>query len=66
MKAPLVKPNVKLAGEDGNAYAIMGRVTTALRLAGADTEYVDKYHREAMSGNYDHLLQVSMEYINAE
>jgi len=63
MKAPETKPEVKLAGEDGNAFAIMGRVQGALREAGADAEYIGKYQDEATSGDYDHLLQVTMEYV---
>jgi len=63
MKAPETKPEVKLVGEDGNAFAIMGRVQRALKQAGADKEYIDKYLNEATSGNYDHLLQVTMEYV---
>ena len=66
MKEPLTKPTVKLIGQDGNAFAIMGRVKKALRRAGADKEYIDKYLSEATSGDYDHLLVVSMEYVDVE
>ena len=66
MKGPLTKPTVKLVGEDGNAFSIMGRVKKALRSAGADKEYIDKYLSEATSGDYDHLLVVCMEYVNVE
>ncbi len=66
MKEPLTKPTVKLVGEDGNAFSIMGRVKKALMLAGADKEYIDKYLKEATSGDYDHLLVVSMEYVEIE
>ncbi len=66
MKGPLTKPTVKLVGEDGNAFSIMGRVKKALIQAGADKEYIDKYLKEATSGDYDHLLVVSMEYVNVE
>jgi hypothetical protein len=62
----LGKPTVKLIGEDGNAFAIMGRVKKALMRAGADKEYIDKYLKEAISGDYDHLLVVSMEYVDVE
>jgi len=40
----------------------MGAVVKALRKEGADKEYCDKYREEAESGDYDHLLQVSMKY----
>jgi len=53
---------VKLVGEDGNAFAIMGRVVTAMRRAGWSKEEIDKYTAEARSGNYDHLLQITMDY----
>ena len=66
MKGPLTKPTVKLTGEDGNAFSIMGLVKKALKHAGADKEYIDKYLKEATSGDYDHLLVVSMEYVNVE
>lgn len=64
MKAPDQIPTVKLAGEDGNAFAIMGNVTKALRKAGADKEYIDEYLNKSMSGDYDHLLGVAMEYVD--
>ena len=66
MKGPKTKPTVKLIGQDGNAFSIMGRVKKALMLAGAEKEYVDRYLSKATSGDYDHLLVVSMEYINVE
>ena len=66
MKGPLTKPPVKLIGEDGNAFAIMGRVKKALKHAGADKEYIDKYLSDAISGDYNHLLAVSMEYVEVE
>lgn len=64
MKAPAEKPTVNLIGEDSNAFAIMGNVSGALKRAGADKEYVDKYITEATSGDYNHLLAVSMEYVD--
>ena len=66
MKGPLTKPTVKLIVNNGNAFSIMGRVKKALMQAGADKEYIDKYLKEAISGDYDHLLVVSMEYVNVE
>ncbi len=66
MKGPVTKPTVKLVGEDGNAFSIMGRVKKALMQAGADKEYVEKYLQEATFGDYSYLLDVSMEYVNVE
>ena len=66
MKEPSSKPTVKLIGQDGNAFLILGKVKQALKSAGADKEYFDQYMSEATSGDYDHLLAVSMEYVNVE
>ena len=58
------KPKVKLVGEDGNAFAIMGRVSKALKRAGYPPEEVKRYRDEATSGDYDHLLMVTMEWVD--
>ena len=63
MKAPENKPTVQLTGEDGNAFYIMGRVSQALRKAGADKEYIEQYHRECAMGDYNHLLTTTMKYV---
>jgi len=58
------KPTVKLTGEDGNAFAIMGTVTKALRKAGFPKEHVDEYMEESTSGDYNNLLIVAHKYAN--
>lgn len=57
------KPVVKLIREDGNAYAIMGRVIQALKKAGFPQERIDQYMKEAQSGDYDNLLAVTSNYV---
>lgn len=47
-----------LAGEDGNAFAILGRFQKAARRAGWSSDEVKEVRDKAMSGDYDHLLQV--------
>jgi len=64
MEKPKETPTVKLVGESSNVFAIMGVVTKVLKDAGADKEYIDQYLKEAMDGDYDHLLGVTMEYVN--
>jgi hypothetical protein len=61
----LSRCKVKLLGTDGNAFAIMAKVRTALRMAGR-TDLIQPYFKEATSGNYDHLLQVTMKYVDIE
>jgi hypothetical protein len=54
---------VQLSGEDGNAFMVMGRVAKAMRRAGVDKAEIDKFYAEATSSDYDHLLQVCMEWV---
>ncbi|MBW8001664.1 MAG: hypothetical protein FVQ80_06540 [Planctomycetes bacterium] len=63
---PYKKPKVKLVGEDGNAFAILGKVRKALVRAGATPEEVDKYTKEATTGDYEHLLLTTFKYVDAE
>lgn len=46
------KPRVRLVGEDGNVFAILGRVIQALRQAGYSTEEIARYRAEATSRDY--------------
>lgn len=58
-------PNIEvdLVGQDGNAFAIMGAVSRALRRAGVSKEEIDIYLKESRSGDYDHLLQTAMNWV---
>jgi hypothetical protein len=55
---------VKLTGEDGNAFAVMGAVTKALRRAGVSAETIKQYQDESTSGDYDNLLRTAMKWVN--
>ena len=57
------KVKVKLVGTDGNAFSLMGKVSAALRRAKVSEEEINKFHEEAMSGNYDHLLRTCCKYV---
>jgi len=57
---------VPLVGQDGNAFAIMGRISSALKDAGADEDEVNQYMRESMSGDYDNLLRVAAAWVEVE
>lgn len=63
MNEPLTDVVVKLVGADGNAFAILGKVSKALRQHGY-AHLVADYTNEAMSGDYDHLLQTTMRYVS--
>lgn len=55
---------VELTGEDGNAFLILGRVQKALRKAGVDKAEVAEFMAEATSGDYDHLLQTVVKWVD--
>jgi Domain of unknown function (DUF4314) len=57
---------VQLSGQDGNAFAILGRTTAALRAAGVPSEEIDAYFAEATSGDYDHLLHTTMAWVDSQ
>jgi hypothetical protein len=55
---------VQLTGEDGNAFAIMGRVISALKEAEVSQEEIDEYLRQSKSGDYDNLLRTAAEWVS--
>lgn len=57
---------VQLTGNDGNAFAVMGAVSGALRRAGVVQSEIATFRAEAMDGDYDHLLQTCMKWVNVE
>lgn len=55
---------VDLVGEDGNAFSILGRVQKAMRRAGVPGGEIEAYLQEATSGDYDHLLVTTCEWVH--
>ena len=55
--------SVKLVGEDGNAFSILGRVLKALRQEGVSDQERDTFRKEATNSDYDHLLQTCMRWV---
>ncbi len=58
------KPKLKLIGEDGNVFFILGKAVREARRAGWSEEKIEKFKKEAKSGDYDHALQTCMEYFD--
>lgn len=56
--------SVQLTGADGNAFAIMAKVSSALRKESIADDEVEKYLAESMSGDYDNLLSTAMRWVN--
>jgi hypothetical protein len=55
---------VPMVGQNGNAYAIMGRVSAALRDAGVPEKEIDAYIEESQAGDYDNLLRTAMRWVD--
>lgn len=56
------KPKLKLVGEDGNAFSILGRARSAARKAGWSKEEIDAFTEKATSGDYNNVLATCMEF----
>ena len=63
-KYPNITITMDLDGPDGNAFAIMGRVSAALKNAGATKEEVAQYSMDSMSGDYDNLIAAQSLWVN--
>lgn len=66
METKYPEVEVRLVGEDGNAFAIMGRVMSALKEAGVPKEEIDKYYAESTSGDYDNLLRTAVAWVSVK
>jgi len=62
-KMPKYNIEVQLSGNDGNAFAIMASIRSALKRAGASESEISLYTQESMSGDYDNLLRVANEWV---
>ena len=54
---------VRLTGQDGNAFYVLGKVQEAMRRGKVTADEVKKFVDEATSVDYDHLLQVCMQWV---
>jgi len=57
---------VELIGQDGNAFLIIGKVIKAMMRAHVPSEDIDTFTHEATSGDYDHVLQTVIEWVEVE
>ena len=60
------KPAVQLTGEDGNAFAIIGRVSKALRRAGYPDKAKEWMDKATSCESYNHLLNLVFDYAEVE
>ena len=55
---------VELVGHDGNAFAVMGTVSKALKQSGVSKDEVDLFIDEATAGDYSQVLQTVVKWVN--
>lgn len=55
---------VQLTGRDGNAFAILGAVIKELRRNKVSMEEINQFKDEAVSGDYDNLLQTCLKWVS--
>ena len=58
---PITNIHLKLTGEDGNAFFVLGRARQALRRA-RRSDLWEQFNKEATSGDYTNLLATCMKY----
>ena len=58
---PITNIHLKLTGEEGNAFFILGRARQALRRA-RRSDLWEQFNKEATSGDYTNLLATCMKY----
>ena len=56
--------DIRLVGEDGNAFAILGICQREARRQCVPDEEVKAFMQEAIAGNYDHLLATCQKWFN--
>ena len=66
METKYPKINVPMVGEDGNAFAILGRVKRIMRRAGLPDSEWEAFHTEATSGDYDNVLMTVMKWFEVD
>jgi hypothetical protein len=60
------KPRCRLTGTDGNVFALLGRVTTALKKAGQPAQAQDVAERLLTCNSYHDALRLFMEYVDVK
>ncbi len=62
--APAIRPSVQLSGTDGNVFAIIGKVSRALKDAGLRDEAKQFCDEAFARESYDAVLQLCMKVVD--
>lgn len=57
---------VQLTGENGNAFTLLGHTMRAMRKAGINKVAIADFVAEAVSDDYNHLIQTIQKTVNVE
>lgn len=57
---------VKIVGQDGNAFNILGICAREMRKARLSQEDIDTFYSAATAGDYNNLLNTVMSWFNVE
>jgi hypothetical protein len=57
---------LQIVGQEGNAFAILGRAKRAAKAGGLPQTEIDAFWQEATSGDYDHLLATCTKWFKVE
>ena len=60
----MAKPKLKLIGEDGNVFNILGLAVREAKRNGWPKDKIERFQREATSGDYNRALQTCKEYFD--
>ena len=55
---------IPLSNSDGNAFMLLGICQRAAKAHGLPPEEIESFRKEAMSGDYEHLLQTVMRWFD--
>ena len=62
----MTKPRCKLVGTNGNVFALVGKVTLALKKADQHDKVREFRSRLIKCGSYDNALALMQEYVDVE
>ena len=54
---------VKLVGEDGNPFSMIGRTTSAMRKNKVPNKDIEEFSEIATNGNYHHVIATIMRWV---
>ncbi len=60
------KPKMRLLGQGGNIFAILGRASALLKESGQGDKAKEMFERVTGSSSYDEALRIVSEYVETE